>query len=339
MIISYRAHSSTSNIERVFLYKDSGATAGTEGDPITGLTHGSTGLSISSIANNEATAVTETVAGTDDIEDITTLGTYAAPTAGKCRFKEVDATAHPGLFEIQLADGRYAVAGAKYLDICISGVADLAPCHVRVYLDVLDAAGIRAALGLASNDLDTQLGAIPTTSEFDARTLVAADYATDAGIVGLGEILSEALDGTAPFTADVVSISGDPDAADNAEAFFDGTGYAGTNNVIPTVTTLTGHTAQTGDSFAAIATAQAVLDALNEGIIYGAAETGTLSSTQATTNLTYGDNKLIGRVIIVLTGDAAGEVSPITENAETGGLITFDEMTSAMADGDLFKII
>jgi hypothetical protein len=34
-------------------------------------------------------------------------------------------------------------------------------------------------------------------------------------------------------------ISGDATAADNAEAFFDGTGYAGTNNVIPTVTTLT----------------------------------------------------------------------------------------------------
>ena len=50
--------------------------------------------------------------------------------------------------------------------------------------------------------------------------------------------------------ADVVRLSGDATAADNAEAFFDGTGYAGTGNVIPTVTTLTGHTAQTGDAFA-----------------------------------------------------------------------------------------
>lgn len=49
---------------------------------------------------------------------------------------------------------------------------------------------------------------------------------------------------------DVAKISGDATAADNAEAFFDGTGYAGTNNVIPTVTTLTGHTAQTGDGYA-----------------------------------------------------------------------------------------
>lgn len=34
-------------------------------------------------------------------------------------------------------------------------------------------------------------------------------------------------------------LSGDATAADNAEAFFDGTGYAGTGNTIPTVTTLT----------------------------------------------------------------------------------------------------
>ena len=38
----------------------------------------------------------------------------------------------------------------------------------------------------------------------------------------------------------VAQLSGDSAAADNAEAFFDGTGYAGTNNVIPTVTSVTG---------------------------------------------------------------------------------------------------
>jgi len=38
----------------------------------------------------------------------------------------------------------------------------------------------------------------------------------------------------------VSHISGDSAAADNCEAWFDGTGYAGTNNVIPTVTTVNG---------------------------------------------------------------------------------------------------
>lgn len=41
--------------------------------------------------------------------------------------------------------------------------------------------------------------------------------------------------------ANVTQISGDSVAADNAESFFDGTGYAGTNNVIPSVTTVTGN--------------------------------------------------------------------------------------------------
>jgi hypothetical protein len=36
-----------------------------------------------------------------------------------------------------------------------------------------------------------------------------------------------------------IQLSGDAVAANNAEAFFDGTGYAGTGNTIPTVTTTT----------------------------------------------------------------------------------------------------
>jgi len=38
------------------------------------------------------------------------------------------------------------------------------------------------------------------------------------------------------YRANVTEISGDATAADNSESFFDGTGYAGTGNVIPTVT-------------------------------------------------------------------------------------------------------
>lgn len=44
---------------------------------------------------------------------------------------------------------------------------------------------------------------------------------------------------TAPAPVNAIQISGDATAADNAESFFDGTGYAGTNNVIPTVTSVT----------------------------------------------------------------------------------------------------
>lgn len=40
----------------------------------------------------------------------------------------------------------------------------------------LDAAGVRTAVGLASANLDTQLADLPTVAEFEARSLVAADY-------------------------------------------------------------------------------------------------------------------------------------------------------------------
>jgi hypothetical protein len=40
----------------------------------------------------------------------------------------------------------------------------------------LDAAGVRAAIGLATANLDTQLADIPTVSEFNARSLPSADY-------------------------------------------------------------------------------------------------------------------------------------------------------------------
>jgi len=76
-------------------------------------------------------------------------------------------------------------------------------------------------------------------------THVAGTVATAAG--GRPEVNVSHFGGTAGTFAsgrpetNVSHISGDSVAADNAEAFFDGTGYAGTGNVIPSVTTVTGN--------------------------------------------------------------------------------------------------
>ena len=67
-----------------------------------------------------------------------------------------------------------------------------------------------------------------------ARTLTAATNVTSTGAavpITAGGLVS----------ADVTAISTDTTAANNAESFFDGTGYAGTNNTIPTVTAVTGN--------------------------------------------------------------------------------------------------
>ncbi len=59
------------------------------------------------------------------------------------------------------------------------------------YTAPLDAAGTRSAVGLASANLDTQLGDIPTNAEFNARTLPTGDYfnpATDDVTLAAGEL-------------------------------------------------------------------------------------------------------------------------------------------------------
>lgn len=100
---------------------------------LTGLTFASSGLVIGTRASNEATATAYTAAGST-IETITTLGTFAAPTATKCRFKEVDATNLPGTYEVQIADARFAVSSAKFLQVTLSGVTGMCDCDVMVPL-------------------------------------------------------------------------------------------------------------------------------------------------------------------------------------------------------------
>lgn len=91
---------------------------------------------------------------------------------------------------------------------------------------------------------------------------------------------------------------------------------------------------------AALATVDGIVDDLQSGIIYGAAATGTLSTTVATSNLTgYADDQLIGRVIIWLSGNCEGEASAITDYASLNGTITFDALTTAPANADTFKIV
>ena len=126
-LISY-ALGQTSVVLRVKIIDSSSLTGGK-----TGLTSASTGLVIGTIVDNAAATVAYTVAGST-IETIATLGTYAAPTATKCRFKEVDATNHKGVYEIQLADARFAVAGAKSLLVSIAGASGACDCDVVIPL-------------------------------------------------------------------------------------------------------------------------------------------------------------------------------------------------------------
>lgn len=88
-------------------------------------------------------------------------------------------------------------------------------------------------------------------SKAEVRVIGSFRIVPAESIAGQPKVDVASLLGTAwltPGTAgtpdvNVKLISADATAADNAEAFFDGTGYAGTGNVIPTVTAVTGLTA------------------------------------------------------------------------------------------------
>ena len=88
-----------------------------------------------------------------------------------------------------------------------------------------------------------------------------------------------------------------------------------------------------------IATVDANVDTMVAGIIEGTAATGTLSTTQASTNLTgYADDQLIGRIVTWTSGACEGESTDITDYAETNGVLTFTAMTTTPGNGDTFKI-
>lgn len=201
------------------------------GAGLTGLGIASTGLIISTIADLEASATVYTVAASH-VQTIATLGTYAAPSASNCRFKEVDATNHPGLYEIQLADVRFAVSNAKALYLTISGAAsNIVEYDAVIQLNSTDPyiSGGKQPVTLASTDVTGNLPA-------DIQTIKTTTSAGAAGYVGI-------------------------DWA-NINAKTSTVGLSGTT--VGTITTYTGDTPQTGDAYARIGSAGAGLTSLGD---------------------------------------------------------------------------
>ena len=115
--------------------------------------------------------------------------------------------------------------------------------------------------------------------------------------------------------ANMGAISADSVAADNAEAFFDGTGYAGTNNVIPTVTTVNGLGA------GVITAASIAASALDGKGNWNVGKTGyTLTPTTGlgdqTANITGNLSGSVGSV----TGNVGGNVTGSVGSVAAGGI-------------------
>lgn len=180
-----RKQGATDNLLRVKIHSS------VTGAGLTGLSPASVGLAISTIADVEAAATVYTAAASN-LEAITTLGAFAAPSATCIRFGEVDSTHHPGLYEIHFDDARFAVADSRGLHVTLYGATGMAETEIDVRLTALDLDSATVDLGAAGldavaietgivasadvvDDLGTQL------TEINARQALAAMLAALAG--------------------------------------------------------------------------------------------------------------------------------------------------------------
>lgn len=248
------------------------------------------------------------------------------------------ATALPGAY----GAGTAGQIVGDYIDAAISSVSGL------------DAAGVRAAVGLASANLDTQLGAIDTvvdavlvdTAEIGAAgagltaLASAANLATLTGYVDteVGAILAAVDTEVAAIKAKTDNLpaapaaTGDiPSAASIADAVWD--------------EALSGHTTSgTGGA--------ALRDADLRGsrtVVRGTAGTATTPSTtqftpSALSPAGVAADQFKGRIIVwdndTATTALRGQVTDITASSAAGlPLLTFTALTTAPSSGDTFSIL
>jgi hypothetical protein len=174
-------------------------------------------------------------------------------------------TAYRVTFPILDADGDL-VTGATGLDSEVSKDAGTFADCTNEATEIATSSGIYY-LDLTSTEMNADTVAIIVkTSSSGAKTTTIVMYPVESTDIdvnvtafggtagtffgGRAEVNSSHWGGTAVasavVSANAIQISGDSAAADNCESFFDGTGYAGTGNTIPTVTTCTNVTTVNG---------------------------------------------------------------------------------------------
>lgn len=165
-------------------------------------------------------------------------------------------TAYRVTFPIFDADGDL-VTGAASLDTELSGDGGTFADATNEATEIAASSGMYY-LDLTAGEMNYDTVAIIVkTSTSGAKTTPIVLYPVEATDIHVNvksisddttsaDNLESYTDGTTPAPVNMIQISGDATAADNAEANFDGTGYAGTNNVIPTVTTVVNLTNERG---------------------------------------------------------------------------------------------
>lgn len=137
---------------------------------------------------------------------------------------------------------------------------------------------------------------------------------------------------TAQLGVNVVQLSGDAAAADNAESFFDGTGYAGTGNVIPTVTTVTTVNGLAANVITATSIAADAITAakIANGAIDNATFAADVGSTAYATNIiALAADKAINNYG-ALKPTIAGRTLDVTPSGGIQSVVSVDEVANAI---------
>jgi hypothetical protein len=145
-----RKRGSTSNIFDLFISDSLGAGK-------TGLTSSSAGL-IVAVKRELVSAYTVYAQASSNIETITTIGTFAAPTSSKCRFKEIDATNAAGMYQVMIADAIFDNGDAsRFVTGIVWGASGMNPCPFEIQLDAFD---------LNNSEAEPGQGAPPATAHW-----------------------------------------------------------------------------------------------------------------------------------------------------------------------------
>jgi len=170
------------------------------------------------------------------------------------------------------------------------------------------------------------------TSHIAGSAVSASSAQIGVNVVNLGGSAVDASSGL--INANVKQISTDATAADNAESFFDGTGYAGTNNVIPTVTTLTNAPSDSSGVTTLLSRLSALRAGYLDNLSAGAVATASALTTAAA-DITSILGKFTGITLLaqwlgLIAGKQTGNSTARTELRATGaGSGTFDETTDS----------
>ena len=187
-------------------------------------------------------------------------------------------------------------------------VSALATSAEIAALNDLSQADVRTAVGLASANLDTQLGDIPTVSEFNARTLVASAYfdpTTDAVTVGTNN----------DKTDYALSAASRQAIGDDFLSHVITKGSAGTIE-------------------------RAFWQSLKATQLADGEVSGTPTASAFDTNLTAVTGAYDHLLILFTSGSLAGEARPISSYSATNGRITLQEpLTAAPSSTDEFIVV